>query len=276
MFSDNEFRPLKGWLTKKHIDIEPYDTKARVLMIKRINPFLKKRIRCIRCNISFTKLPRRFLIEVVLRTTILINSLPRKDGVHPTLSPREIVTGKKFCVPQYEIGDYVQAHTMPKVSNGTGEERTVDTLYLGPPDNGSSHDVFKLSTKQKISARKVTLIPMTADIIKKVNIMRKEEGETDCLEFTDLFGNITTHDIELEPNPHGMFDDDDSNISDADFTVNEVNMNKELKKYWMLLIHSTMLRRIWILIQKIQKLIQILVQKIQKWMIQNLLLKTQK
>ena len=60
---------------------------------------------------------------------------------------------------------------------------------------------------------------MTADIIKRVNIMGKEEGEPDGLEFTDLFRNITIHDIELGPNPHGMFDDDDSNISDADFTT---------------------------------------------------------
>ena len=104
----------------------------------------------------------------------------------------------------------------------------MDALYLGPLDNGSGHDVFKLSTKQKISARKVTLIPMTADVIERVNIMGKEEGEPNGLEFTDLFGNITIYDIELGPNPHGMFDDDDSNISDADFTIDKADINKEI------------------------------------------------
>ena len=69
---------------------------------------------------------------------------------------------------------------------------------------------------------------MIADIIKRVNIMGKEEGEPDGLEFIDLFGNITIHDIELGPNPHGMFDDDDSYILDADFIVNKVNMNEEI------------------------------------------------
>ena len=48
------------------------------------------------------------------------------------------------------------------------------------------------------------------------------------MEFTDLFGNITIHDIKLGPNPHDMFDDDDSNISDADFTIDEANMNREI------------------------------------------------
>ena len=176
----------------------------------------------------FTKLPQRFLMEVILRTTILIISLPRKGGVHPALSCREIITRKKFRVPQHEIGDYVQAHTVPNVSNDTGEERTVDALYLGPLDNGNGHDVFKLSTKQKISARKVTLIPMISDIIERVNIMGKEEGEPDGLEFTVLFGNITIHDIELGPDPRGMFDDDDSKISDADFTIDKAGINKEI------------------------------------------------
>lgn len=104
----------------------------------------------------------------------------------------------------------------------------MDALYLGLSDNGSGHDMFKLSNKQKISARKVTLIPLTEDIIKRINIMGKEEGEPDGLELTDLFGNIGIHDIKLGPNPHGMFDDDDSNISDADFAIDEAGINKEI------------------------------------------------
>ena len=76
-----------------------------MLTIERTNHFLKERIKCIRCNMPFTKLPCHFLIEVVLLTPILINSLPQKGGVHPALSPREIVTGKKFFIPQHKIGD---------------------------------------------------------------------------------------------------------------------------------------------------------------------------
>ena len=58
----------------------------------------------------FLKLPRDFLIEVVLQTVSLMNSLPRKDGIHPTLSLREFVTGKKFLVRRHKIDDYVQAY----------------------------------------------------------------------------------------------------------------------------------------------------------------------
>ena len=140
MFGDNEFRPLEDWLTKKKIDIKKCDAKAHVPMIERTNRFLKERIKCIRCNMSFKKLPKRFLIKVVLRTTILVSSLPRKGCAHPALSPREIVTGKKFCV--------LQAYTAPETSNDTEQERTMDDSYLGPSENESGHNVFKLLKKR--------------------------------------------------------------------------------------------------------------------------------
>lgn len=107
MFGDNEFRPLESWLIENHIEIETCNAKAHVPTIERTNCFLKERIRCIRCNMPFSKLPRHFLIEIVLRTTVLINLLPRKNGVHPVLSHREIVTGKNFLLPQHEIMDYI-------------------------------------------------------------------------------------------------------------------------------------------------------------------------
>lgn len=64
----------------------------------------RERIKCVGFNIPFTKLPRDFLIEAVLQIVTLMNSLPRKDEMHPTLSSRDIVKDKKFYVPRHEIG----------------------------------------------------------------------------------------------------------------------------------------------------------------------------
>ena len=176
----------------------------------------------------FKRLPKYFLIEVVNCTTILMNSQPWNGGVHVALLPREIVTVKKFCVQKFEIIEYVQTYTKPKTKNDTAQERTVNALYLGPSDNGSCHNVFKSSTKQKISALKVTLIPMTEDFIQRINTMAVEKGEPEGIEFSDLFGNTTIHDIELGPNEHGMFDDDDSNISDGDFMNDDKDMDDKI------------------------------------------------
>lgn len=81
------------------------------------------------------------------------------------LSPREIVTGKKFCVPHHEIGDYVQAHTLCKNDNGATIQQTVDALYLGSSDDNDEHDMFTLL----------------------------DENQQDSLEFTGLLSDINTH-----------------------------------------------------------------------------------
>ena len=123
----------------------------------------------------------------------------------------------------------MRAYTVSETSNDTEQERTVDALYLGSSDNGSGHDVVKLSTKQRTSASRVTLIPMTQDLIDRINTMGIGEGELEGVEFSDLFGNTANHDIELRPNEHGMFDDDDdNNISDVNFVIDEKAMNKEI------------------------------------------------
>lgn len=41
MFGDNEFKPIKGWLIEKKIDIETCDAKAHVPTIKRTNRFFE-------------------------------------------------------------------------------------------------------------------------------------------------------------------------------------------------------------------------------------------
>ena len=77
------------------MDLETCDTDAHVPAIERTNRFLKKRIGCIRLNMPFQKIPRRFTIELVRRTAVLINQMPsKKRGVHQVTSSRELMTGK--------------------------------------------------------------------------------------------------------------------------------------------------------------------------------------
>jgi hypothetical protein len=110
--------------------------------------------------LPYKKLPKRFLIELVSRVTMLMNSIPKKGGIHRIISPRELITGKKLRVPEHHIGQYIQGHTGG--NNDTGKERSIDALYIGRVDNGSGHVIFKLSTKQRVSVNRVTAIKPTA------------------------------------------------------------------------------------------------------------------
>ena len=56
------------------------------------------------------------------------------------MSSRENTTGKKLQVPKFKIEEYVQGHI--KTTNGTGEEQSVDSLYLGSTDNRCRHTIF--------------------------------------------------------------------------------------------------------------------------------------
>jgi hypothetical protein len=161
----------------------------------------------------YKKLPKRFTIEMVHKVTMLINSLPKQNGIHSVLSPREIVTGKKFRCPSIKIGQYVQGNTGG--SNSTDQERSVDALYLGRADNGSGHVVFKLSTKQPVSVNRVTVIPTNEATIKTVNDIGEQESQPECIEFSDLNGRITLQDFADNDN------DEDSNASDEDFKIDE-------------------------------------------------------
>ena len=103
----------------------------------------------------------------------MIKSLPL-DG--NAMSLRALLTGKVLQIPLCKVGEYVQAEV--PTTNKTDKERTVDTLYIGPNNNGAGHYVIKLKTK-KISVPKMTPLPIPELIIKVVNEMRAKEGEVE-------------------------------------------------------------------------------------------------
>ena len=137
MHADIEFAPLNDWLTEKEVTLETCDTDQHVPQIERTNRFLKERIRCLRMDMPFKRIPRRFLIELVKREAIMINSLPLEGGVYDAMSARAIVTGKVLHISPCKLGEYVQAKV--PTTNKTDKERTVDALYIGPNDNGTGH-----------------------------------------------------------------------------------------------------------------------------------------
>jgi hypothetical protein len=122
------------------------DKDGHVQIIERAIRFVKDRVRSLRAmmrSLKYKRLPRRFLIEIVYKTVILINSLMRKGGVSAFLSPREIITGRKLRLPPHEIGQFVHA-SVGETNNRTDEYRTFEALYIGPNDNGSGHHIFDI------------------------------------------------------------------------------------------------------------------------------------
>ena len=140
--------------------------------------FVKERLRCIQSETSFTKFTKRLTIEMVKRVAVLINSFRRKSGVHPVISPRQLMLEKKFKTPLCKIGELVMAYDV--ISNNiTSHPRAFFVLYIGPNDSGTSHTVFKLSTKRLVTTLKCQPKPMAEDFFTVVNDIGKEEGMLD-------------------------------------------------------------------------------------------------
>ena len=221
--ADGAFKCLQSELENEPYQVPTHfcDARKHVDFVERTNRFVKERIRCVRLRMPFKKLPKRFIVEMVYRVVILMNSIPREGQVHESLSPREIVTGKKFRCPDIEIGQYVQGHVGG--SNDVEEERSIDALYLGRADNGSGHEVFKLSTKERVSVNRVTVLPIPETIIDLVNRMGEKENQVDNFVFSDMHGNITIMDLDEHAG------EEDSNASDESYKDDDDSIDEELQ-----------------------------------------------
>ena len=97
MFGDEEFEPLVNWVQSKlHIDLVTCAADSHVLRAENAIRFVKERVRAIQSETPFDRYPKRFIIEMLKRVVVLINSFRRKSGVHPVMSSRQILFGKKF------------------------------------------------------------------------------------------------------------------------------------------------------------------------------------
>ena len=103
---------------------------------------------------DFKRLPRRLVTELVC-TAVFWISTPRSEGIHPTLSPRAIMSGHPLTNKsvEFQFGNFVQATEPPKTSNSknTMDERTSDAIYCRPSGNHQGGFwVYKLSTTQLV------------------------------------------------------------------------------------------------------------------------------
>jgi len=123
MFMDNAFECLRDNLRgdKYQIELNCVAANEHEAHIERCIRHIKERSRCTFAAINFKRLPRRLVAELVCAMVYWINSSPRRDGVHPTLSPRAIMTEQSLTVKntKFQFGDFVQVTEPPK-TNTTG------------------------------------------------------------------------------------------------------------------------------------------------------------
>ena len=169
-------------LVNKRITLYCCDTNSQVLFIERGILFVKERVRCARLILptEIKQMPAWLMRELVVSTVKMINLIRRKEGVHPAMSPRQIVTGRKMVLPLYPPGSCVYA-VKGGTTNSIDNMRTFATLYLRLNNEGGGHVVYyNINTMQRCSACRVIginkkLIPITNHVIDTINKQTAEE-----------------------------------------------------------------------------------------------------
>ena len=143
-------------------------------------PEIERAIREIknRCRAILSTLPsydyyhRQIIIHLVYFVVRMINAVPSKVGVSRSLSPSEIVFGRKLdynidCRISY--GSYVEASPDADITN-TMDARTVPCIALETTGNiQGSHRVFDLNSGKVLVRRTVKEMPFPERVLKRVN-----------------------------------------------------------------------------------------------------------
>ena len=239
MFMDNAFECIRDDLRGDDYQIELNCVAANEHepYIERCIRHIKERSRCTFAAINFKWIPRRLVAELVCTMVYWINSSPRQDGVHPTLSPRAIMTGQSLAVKntEFQFGDFVQATEPPK-TNATGnimDARVSNAIYCRPSGNKQGGLwVYKLSTAQVVHRNKAKLAHSSDAIATQVEKIAEEEGMPLRISFGDRDGGTTILDFETDDNSNdgisnGEYSngesqsDDDHILSDDEYVTAE-------------------------------------------------------
>ena len=222
IYADRAFESCRSALAEFGSELICCDKNAHVHFAERGIRFVKERIRCIRSMLPtrIKRIPKRLMMEIVYATITMMNSIHRKGGVHGTMSPRTIVTGKRLRIPPYPPGAFIYG-VHGNSSNSIDKMRTFDALYLRPNDGGGGHFVYNIHTMQRNSVHRVIginkrPIPMTQITVDLINQQAKQEQQPDGIVFGDIDGVTTLNDFETVPSNSEDDDDDDRSYLTSD------------------------------------------------------------
>ena len=185
---DEEYRPLFEKIEDElGIEMNYANPQDHVPQAERNNRTIKE---CVRTGIQrtpYATIPKVMIQALVETSASKLNMFPAKHGMSQYYSPEAIVTQRgldydKHC--KCIFGEYVIATHQNNPTN-VMRERGIDAIYLRPNDNRQGgHIVMNLNTGQVITRGKVTPVPMTNEVKKKVEQMAIQQGIT-AVKFTN-------------------------------------------------------------------------------------------
>ena len=118
------------------------------------------------------------IIKMVRIAVNFISGLPiTKTNIHPIKSSRQLITGELLYLPSCQMSQYGQG--IHGGDNSTENKHSVDCLYIGPRENGSSHWVLSLKIRQRIQCNEFISIPINKETKERIDELGKLDLQPD-------------------------------------------------------------------------------------------------
>ena len=176
--ADLEFLPLQELVKElpTSLEIEFVAQGMHVGPVKRNIRYGKEKVRSLRYNIPFEKIPKPILVHMIFNVTMVMNMFPRKGG-NSIYSPQMIMTGRSITIEDLRIlfGLYVQ-FTSATTPHNSLEPRTRGAIALGIMGNDRGGRVLMaLDTGKLVRKAHCKVVPMTREVINCVNYLGRGE-----------------------------------------------------------------------------------------------------
>ena len=144
---------------------------------------VKERCRSIIHGLPFTHYTKLMVQSLVYFAVNRLNSFPCRQGLHPYLSPTNLITGRpnpSIHELSLEFGEYVQMNDNVSVSRST-IARTTGGIALYPSNQYGAWFFLSLATGKRVIRSKWRSCSVTNDVIRRVTELSNHEMQADAL-----------------------------------------------------------------------------------------------
>jgi hypothetical protein len=145
--TDGEFESMRGDVLDLEMELNVVSNDEHVPEVERYIRTIKERTRCVYNTLPFKRIPSQMLVEMVQASGFWLNTFPPDDNVSDTLSPRNLIVGRKIDFNKHchiEYGTYAQVH---EDHDNTMDTHTVGAIALRPTGNAQGgYFFFSLTT----------------------------------------------------------------------------------------------------------------------------------
>lgn len=184
---DEEFEKLRNhMLPCRLICPEP---GGHVPEVERSIRTVKEGCRAAIHGMPYSFFPKEMLRGLIRKVILLLNAFPGSHGVSDTLSPRNIIENLPhidYHSLKIPFGAYVQMAVDEMITN-TPRPRTIGCIVLDPVGINQKYRFMSLESGRRVSGRVVRELPITSEVITRVNELGADQKQPEVHDGRLLF-----------------------------------------------------------------------------------------